>query len=99
MMAINDGDASAMTLHLPADLEAALADAASRRGVAPEALALAGLRQLFPAQTEAAGGATLLDFLAGYVGVVDGTTEPLSRDCGHHFATGLADERNRRDLD
>lgn len=77
------------TITLPPDLEGRLADEARRRGTTPELLALDGLRRLFPppgADNGAEGHGTLFDFLAGYIGTVEGTTEPLSEDeaCCRH---------------
>ena len=79
------------TITLPPDLEDRLADEASRRGTTTELLALDGLRRLFASPTdELACTDTLFDFLAGHIGTITGTTEPLSEDCGHRFAEGLA---------
>jgi hypothetical protein len=80
------------TITLPPDLESRLAAEASRRGITPELLALEGLRRLFaPQPDEAVPTATLFDFLAGHIGVVAGTAEPLSEDCGRRFAESLTD--------
>lgn len=38
---------------------------------------------------------TLFDFLAGYVGTIDGTTEALSEDCGRRFADGMAEKQRQ----
>jgi hypothetical protein len=86
------------TITLPPDLEGRLADEARRRGTTPELLALDGLRRLFTLPTADAGanGATLFDFLAGHVGAVAGSTEPLSEDCGVRFADGLEEQRRGR---
>ena len=79
------------TITLPPDLEGRLAEEAARRGTTPELLALDGLRRLFaPRPEEAAPADTLFEFLAGHLGTVAGTAEPLSEDCGRRFAEGLA---------
>ena len=38
---------------------------------------------------------TLADFLNGYVGIVEGSTEALSERCGERFTEGLAEGRSR----
>lgn len=86
---------------LPPDLEGRLADEARRRGTTPELLALDGLRQLFappPNDNGSEGQGTLFDFLAGYIGTVNGAAEPYSEDCGQRFAEGLAKKQQRRRL-
>jgi hypothetical protein len=84
------------TITLPPDLESRLAEEASRRGTSPELLALDGLRRLFAPRPDGAAPAdTLFDFLAGHIGTVDGTTEPLSENCGRRFAEGLAAQHQR----
>jgi hypothetical protein len=81
---------------LPPDLESRLGDEASRRGTTPELLVLDGLRRLFPPQLDgAAPTETLFDFLAGHIGAVAGTEEPLSEGCGRHFSEGLAEKQQR----
>lgn len=88
-----------ITISLPSDLEGALLEAAQRQGTTPELLVLDSLRILFlpaPAPEETTHrDATLADFLAGYIGVVEGTTEALSDNCGHHFAEGLLEKQQR----
>ncbi|MFO0964730.1 MAG: hypothetical protein U0793_03960 [Gemmataceae bacterium] len=77
------------TITLPPDLEGRLADEAHRRGTTPELLALDGLRRLFAPALTANGAperATLFDFLAGYIGTVEGEVEPYSEECGRRFA-------------
>ncbi len=70
------------TITLPADIEAPLAEEARRRGTTPERLAVEALRLRFaPAiapPSEEPPEPNLADFLAGYVGLVEGSTEPLS---------------------
>ena len=87
------------TITLPADIEGPLAEEARRRGTTPERLALDTLRLRFapPAASpmEEAPAPNLADFLAGYVGLVEGSTEPLSERCGERFAQGLAEDSLR----
>jgi hypothetical protein len=85
------------TITLPPDLESRLAEEASRRGTTPERLALDGLRRLFtPRSDETVPVPTLFDFLAGHIGTVAGTAEPLSENCGRRFAEGLAADKQPR---
>ena len=86
------------TIILPPDLEGLLAEEARRRGTTPELLALDGLRRLFASPADSGGAmenGTLFDFLAGYVGTVAGTAEPLSEGCGRRFAESLAEKQER----
>ena len=83
------------TITLPPDLESRLADEAARRGTTPELLALDRLRRLFASLDEAARAGSLFDFLAGHIGTVTGTAEPLSEDCGQRFADGLVGKQQR----
>jgi hypothetical protein len=85
---------------LPPDLEKRLAEEARRRGISLEQLALNSLRELFvPAANGGADGSeTLWDYLSGYVGTVSGTAEPLSENCGQHFADGLLEKQRQGHL-
>src|SRR5438105_9173870 len=77
-----------LTIILPPDIEALLAEEARKQGTTPESLALAGLRELFapnPAGSPPAPTETLFDSLADFIGAVNGTTEALSESCGQHF--------------
>jgi hypothetical protein len=38
---------------------------------------------------------TLYDFLADYIGTVEGSTEAFSEDCGRRFADVLADKQQK----
>lgn len=84
---------------LPAEIEGPLAEEARRRGMSPERLAVDTLRLRFaPAAataTEEPPEPSLADFLAGYVGVVEGATEPFSERCGERFVQGLAEDSSR----
>jgi hypothetical protein len=80
-----------LTIHVPPELAIPLAEEAGRRGTTPELLALEGVRRVLPPSTTAQPAAgTLLDFLSGYVGTVEGSSEPFSQDCGRRFAEGLS---------
>ena len=67
---------------LPPEIEQPLAIEAIRRGTTPEALAIEGLRSLFVGQPAADPHATLLEYLKGYVGTIQGSDLPYSEDCG-----------------
>ena len=80
-----------LTIEVPDELAAPLADQAARRGTTAEALALDHLRALvFPPP------GSLLEFLGSRVGSVAGTGEAHSQDGGRRFADGLADGRAAR---
>lgn len=88
-----------LTITVPDELAGPLADEAERRGTTPELLALEAVRRaLPPAEPQPAGppGRSLLDFLEGYIGTVEGTGEAFSQDCGRRFAEGLAARRKAR---
>ena len=84
-----------MTVTLPSELATPLAEEARRRGTTPEKLAIEGVRRMLPPSPERAdpGPKSLLDSLAGHIGVVAGTGEAFSQDCGRRFAEGLAADR------
>jgi hypothetical protein len=74
-----------MVIRLTPDIEDVLNREAQRQGVTPEQLALDSLGKLFLASESsepAEEGKCLYDFLAGHVGVVDGSAEAFSEDCG-----------------
>jgi predicted transcriptional regulator len=91
-----------MTIHLPPELERALAERAEAQGTTPELLALDALRERYlppvePASEEHEG--TLADFLAGYVGVLHSSEltpggARMSEGGGKAFVEGL--HRKRR---
>jgi len=80
-----------MVIHLTPDIESALAQQAQRQGTTPERLALDSLGKLFVQRPPdvPSGATSLLDFLAGYVGTVEGTGEAFSENCGRRFAEAL----------
>ncbi len=86
-----------LTITVPPELAIPLAEEAGRRGTTPELLALEGVRSVLPEKrSPPPAAASLLDFLAGYVGTVAGSSEPFSQDCGKKFADGLAANRPAR---
>ncbi len=84
---------------LPPEIDGPLREEAQRRGTSPELLALDALRDRFvppvPPCPDQRPETTLADFLNGYVGIVEGTTEALSERCGERFAEGIAEEPSR----
>ena len=86
------------TIVIPPDLEEVILEEADRRGMAPEAVAVDGLRRLFATPVpgaELVGGGSLFEFLEGYTGKVNGVSEAFSEECGRRFADGLAEEYER----
>lgn len=84
-------EAPMTTITLPPEVEGPLAEEARRRGTTPELLAIDYLRErLVPSATVEESGcdATLFDFLAGYIGMIDGTTEAQSEEAGLRYAEG-----------
>ncbi len=88
------------TITLPPEIAGPLTEEARRRGTTPELLALDTLRLRFvpsPTQpTEDNPESTLADFLTGYVGLVEGSSEALSERCGERFAEGLPGIESRQ---
>jgi hypothetical protein len=86
------------TITLPPEIEGPLAEEARKQGTTPELLAVDCLRKLFtpsPTVEKPAEAKTLFDFLSGYIGTVNGTTEALSENCGQRFAQGLIEKQQR----
>jgi hypothetical protein len=86
------------TITLPPDVEGPLAEAARRRGTTLELLAIDCLREIFVPSArsdEPATSGTLFEFLVGYAGTVDGTTEALSEETGRRFVEGLIEKQRR----
>jgi hypothetical protein len=89
-----------ITITIPADLQATLAEAARAREMAPEKLAIECLRKALATQNstaEAPPEGTLADFLAGFIGTVDGTAEALSEDTGVRFRSILERKYQRNE--
>ena len=84
-----------LTITVPPELAVRLAEEAVRRGTTPELLALEGVRRVVPPDPVPPPD-SLLTFLAGHVGSVAGSDQPLSQDCGKTFADGLAAGRAAR---
>jgi hypothetical protein len=86
------------TITLPPEVEERIVHEARKQGITPEVLAVDCLRKHFvPAPTEpgAPQGGTLREFLAGYVGTVEGSSEPLSENCGQRFTEGLVEKQKQ----
>jgi hypothetical protein len=86
------------TIILPPDIEEPLAQAATKLGTTPELLALSSLRKLFgrPDGNEATTEKeNLYDLLFGFLGTVDGSTEPWSENGGSRFAQGMAEKHRQ----
>jgi hypothetical protein len=87
------------TIAIPAEIEGPLAEEARRRGTTPERLAVDTLRLRFAppvaSPSEEPPESNRTDFLAGYVRLVEGSSEPLSERCGERFAQGLVEEKMR----
>lgn len=83
---------------LPPEVERRLANEASKRGTTLEVLAIEYLREQLARPRPGAGagnGDNLFDFLSGYIGTVDGTTEALSEGSGQRFVEGLVEKQRR----
>jgi len=76
-------------ISFPPDIEGPLTAEAQRRGTTPELLALDSLRKLFTPPPGAGEppvtATTLFDFLDGYIGTVEGSTEAFSENCGQQL--------------
>jgi hypothetical protein len=83
---------------LPADIEEPLSKEAQKRGISPEELALHALRATFVSPPKEKQEGSLLDFLAGYIGTVEGSSENLSEDTGRLFSEGLWERRHQESL-
>ena len=87
-----------ITITLPFEIEGQLLKEARQQGTTPELLALDYLRErLTPDKRQASKEKepSLFDFLSGHIGVIDGTTEALSENCGQRFSDGLLEQRER----
>jgi hypothetical protein len=75
-----------LTITIPPELAKPLAEEADRGDMTPELLALEGVRRVITTPPSPPPAGSLLDFLAGHIGTVAGSSEPLSQDCGRTFA-------------
>jgi hypothetical protein len=84
------------TITIPPELEAPLAEEARRQGTSLELLAVESLRRMYGPKSSTkcstkcstmapTDGGTLADFLQGYIGTIQGTSEPLSEDTGRRY--------------
>ncbi len=86
------------TIILPPDVEDAIAEEAARLGVAPETVAVDGLRRLFTRPQNASNQSepgSLFDSLAGHIGSVAGRLEAFSERCGDRFADAMVEKYER----
>jgi hypothetical protein len=89
------------TITLPPEIELPLVAAAQQQGISPERLALESLRRIFvPAATAEVPESTktLADLLAPYIGMVEGSSEAYSENCGERFTAGLLEKHNRNSI-
>ncbi len=89
------------TITLPPDLDERLSEEARQRGTTPELIEIDGLRRLYPApspEEPPVDGKTLFDSLSDIIGIVEGSGESLSEDCGRHFTDGLVEKHRRGQL-
>jgi hypothetical protein len=86
------------TITLPPDLASRIAEAARKRGTTLEEYAIGSLLRLFPPppvpQPEKTEG-SLLDFLGGFVGCVEGTGEPVAREHSEYFTEYLLEKKRQ----
>ena len=86
------------TITLPADLESRIAEEAHKRGTTLEGYVVDSLIRLFPpppVQEPEGTEGSLLDFLAPYVGRLEGTGESMSEDCGRRFTEYLVEKKRQ----
>jgi hypothetical protein len=85
-------------IHLPAEMDSVVTEAAEKRGTTPDALVEEFVRERLqpeePPPQNGNQGKTLADFLHGYVGVFDSRDDvpggaKLSIDTGKQFAEGM----------
>jgi hypothetical protein len=92
-----------MTITLPPEIEGPLAEQARLHGTTPEALAVESLRRLFngaPASVSVPPpeGESMYDHLKDYIGIVSGTGESFSENCGNRFTEGLLEKKRHGHL-
>lgn len=85
------------TITIPPELEASLAAEAKRLGTSLELLAVESLRRMYaPKHSSAAStnGGTLAEFLQGYIGTIQGPSEPLSEETGRRYREMLEHQQS-----
>ncbi len=86
-----------LTMTLPDDLELRVRAEAERRGTTTEAVVLDCVRSQLvkDVRTEEPAKRKLYDRLQKYIGVVSGSSEPISENCGERFTDGLMEDRQK----
>ena len=99
-----------VTITLPPELERVVTERAKRQGITPELWTLDKLSQSLqaelavkPAPEPASEGGSMLDFFAGYVGVLHSNEfvpggAQMSQDTGRKFAEGMLKKRQEGKL-
>lgn len=97
-----------MTITLPPEIEGPLAEQARQQGTTAESLAVETLRKAFqqlpdelsPGESldEPPPSESLYDALKDYIGVVEGTGESFSENCGERFTDYLVEKKRRGHL-
>ena len=99
-----------VTITLPPELEKAVTERAKRQGTTPELWTLERLHQVLHLEGTlehtpelAAEGGSMLDFFAGYVGVLHSSEfvpggAQMSQDTGRKFAEGMLTKRQKGTL-
>ncbi|MSU78034.1 MAG: hypothetical protein EXS16_08050 [Gemmataceae bacterium] len=83
---------------LPSDIAESVEHAALAKGITPEMLAIETLRQQFPPVPQPIAPSepkNLFEYLAGYIGTVEGTGETNSRKGGELFADYLVEKHRK----
>ncbi len=87
------------TITLPPEIEQSVARQAERQGTTIEWVALDTLRRTFAAPgEEPSRPETMYDFMQGFIGTVDGSSEAYSENCGEKFAEGMAQKQREGKL-
>jgi hypothetical protein len=86
-----------LQITIPPEVETRLTEEAARLGVDAQQLAIDALRTAFPPSFDGNGenGETLYDYLAPFIGVVDGSTEPLSENTGERFTEYVLEKQRQ----
>ena len=99
-----------VTITLPPELEKTITERATQQGTTPELWSLKKLQQVVQAETTASSlpelapeGETMLDFFAGYVGVLSSSEftpggAQMSQDIGRKFGEGMVKKRQEGKL-